>query len=80
VDILEEIVSSQNMTTNTVKLADMGTTGLVQFVIAGNIRLRGARMGKAKAIIANRTQRWESVNAFVKCVNYALGYREVKAK
>jgi hypothetical protein len=52
----------------------MGTTGLVNWVITGDRRMRGARLGKAKKIIAARTQRWASVNAFCKCVNRALGY------
>jgi hypothetical protein len=43
--------------TNQIKIADMGTTGLVNWVITGA-----------------RTQRWESVNAFCKCVNRALGF------
>ena len=61
-------------TTNQIKIADMGTTGLVNWVITGSRRMRGARLGTAKKIIAARTQRWESVNAFCKCVNRALGF------
>lgn len=62
------------MKNSTIKLTDMGTTGLVQFVITGDRRMRGARLGKAKKIIAARTNRWDSVNAFCKCVNRALGF------
>lgn len=57
-----------------IKIADMGTTGLVQWVISGDRRMRGARLGRAKKIIADRTKRWDAVNAFCKCVNRALGY------
>lgn len=61
------------MTTPHIKLSDMGTTGLVNYVVNGSPRMRGARLGKARAIIAKRYGRWDSVNAFTRCVNEALG-------
>ena len=57
------------------KLADMGTTGLVEWVVCGNPRMRGARMGKAVRVIAARHGRWEAVNAFRKAVNAREDYR-----
>jgi len=62
------------MKANHIKLADMGTTGLVNYVVTGNRRMRGARMGQAKKIIAARFARWENVNAFQKAVNRAEGF------
>ena len=58
-----------------IKLSEMGTTGLVQFVVSGCRRMRGARMGRAKQIIAHRFSRWENVKAFQKAVNRALGFK-----
>lgn len=60
---------------NKMKLADMGTTGLVEWVVSGNPRMRGARMGKAVKVIAARVGRWEAVNAFRKAVNARESYR-----
>jgi len=57
---------------NRIKLADMGTTGLVQYVISGSRRMRGARRGQATKIIAARFGRWEAIDAFRKAVNRAV--------
>ncbi len=56
-------------------LADMGTTGLVQFAITGDRRMRGARIGRAVAVIARRYKSWDACNRFRKAVNAALGFR-----
>jgi len=63
------------MTTEKVKLSDMGTTGLVQYAVTGSTRLRGARTGRAVAVIARRYKSWDACNRFRKAVNAALGYR-----
>ena len=58
--------------TKKMKLSDMGTTGLVQYAITGPARMRGARTGKARAVIAKRHQSWAAVCAFTNAVNAAL--------
>jgi hypothetical protein len=58
------------------KIADMGTTGLIEWAIAGNRRMMGARIGRAKKIIARRTGTWKAVNAFNKAVNAAYDNKE----
>lgn len=59
------------------RLADMGTTGLIEWVVSGNRRLMGARCAKAKRIIAIRTKQWKAVNAFNNAVNAAY-LRKIK--
>ncbi len=59
------------MTTNTdkIKLADMGTTGLVEYVVNGPRRLLGARRGRAACVIALRYKTFAAINAFYRAVN-----------
>ena len=42
------------MKTETIKLADRGTSGLVEYAINGSPRLYGARLDRAKRIIFRR--------------------------
>jgi len=58
--------------TKKMKLTDMGTTGLVQYAITGSARMRGARTGKARAVIAKRYRSYRAVCAFQNAVNAAL--------
>ena len=55
-----------------IALKDMGTTGLISFVVNGNNRMRGARMGKARRIINARHNSWAAHIAFTKAVNAAV--------
>ena len=64
-----------NANNTQIKLKDMGTTGLVNYVITGSRRMRGARLGQARKVIAARFCTWGACNAFVKAVNAALGFR-----
>ena len=67
-------VNTMNTKMNTetkIKIADMGTTGLIQWAITGNRRMMGARIGRAKKIISLRFGTWKAVNAFNKAVNAA---------
>ena len=55
-----------------IALKDMGTTGLISFVVNGSNRMRGARMGKARRIINARHNSWEAHIAFTKACNAAV--------
>ena len=59
------------MTTH-IPLKERGTTGLIQYVVEGNNRMRGARMGKARRIINARHNSWAAHIAFTKAVNAAV--------
>lgn len=55
-----------------IALKDMGTTGLISFVVNGNNRLRGARLGKALRIVNARYNSWAAKVAFTKAVSSAV--------
>ena len=64
-----------------IKLSEMGTTGLVQYVLNGSRRLRGARKGKAQQVIALRYNSFAACCAFTNACNAAImrGYTAQKA-
>ena len=53
------------------KLNDMGTTGLVQWVISGGWKMRGARRGQAEKVIAKRYRSPDAIYRFRAAVNDA---------
>jgi hypothetical protein len=57
------------MNTTATKLANLGTTGLVQFVNSGSPRLRGTRLEKAIKIIEARHGSPASRGAFCDAVS-----------
>lgn len=65
------------MTTH-IPLKERGTTGLIQYVVEGNDRMRGARMGKVRRIINARYKSWNAHVAFTKAVSVAL-HRKLSA-
>jgi len=61
-----------------IPLKDMGTTGLISFVVNGDNRLRGARLGKASRIVNKRYNSWAAHVAFTKAVSAAV-HRKLSA-
>jgi hypothetical protein len=57
------------MKTTATKLAELGTTGIIQFVNTGSLRLRGTRLAKAIKIIETRHGSPASREAFCNAVS-----------
>lgn len=51
------------------KLTDMGTTGLIDWVIAGGWKMRGCRRAQAARVIESRYKNREATNRFHKAVS-----------
>ena len=59
-------------TTPKIKLSEMGSTGLVQYVVNGSRRMRGARKGQAMKIIVKRYNKFANCCAFTDACNAAI--------
>jgi len=55
-----------------IKLSDIGTTGLIQYCVEGNQKMRGARIGQAVKEIAKRYRSYGACVSFRAAVNAAL--------